>query len=103
MVELGWTSVFLMRFPDTQINCVSGVYILILILFAFFSLAEFIDDIELMFSNCFEYNPRNTSEAKAGSRLQAFFHIQAQKLGLHVPTSNVDQVSITPVAKKSRI
>ncbi|XP_040825561.1 bromodomain adjacent to zinc finger domain protein 1A isoform X1 [Ochotona curzoniae] len=65
--------------------------------------SEFIDDIELMFSNCFEYNPRNTSEAKAGSRLQAFFHIQAQKLGLHVTPNNVDQVSTPPAAKKSRI
>ncbi|XP_051001948.1 bromodomain adjacent to zinc finger domain protein 1A isoform X2 [Acomys russatus] len=65
--------------------------------------SEFIDDIELMFSNCFEYNPRNTSEAKAGTRLQAFFHIQAQKLGLHVSPSNVDQVSAPLAAKKSRI
>uniref|UniRef100_A0A671DWA7 Bromodomain adjacent to zinc finger domain protein 1A n=1 Tax=Rhinolophus ferrumequinum TaxID=59479 RepID=A0A671DWA7_RHIFE len=65
--------------------------------------SEFIDDIELMFSNCFEYNPRNTSEAKAGTRLQAFFHIQAQKLGLHVTPGNVDQVSAPPAAKKSRI
>ncbi|XP_059999687.1 bromodomain adjacent to zinc finger domain protein 1A isoform X3 [Lagenorhynchus albirostris] len=65
--------------------------------------SEFIDDIELMFSNCFEYNPRNTSEAKAGTRLQAFFHIQAQKLGLTVTPGNVDQVSTPPVAKKSRI
>ncbi|XP_039112913.1 bromodomain adjacent to zinc finger domain protein 1A isoform X1 [Hyaena hyaena] len=65
--------------------------------------SEFIDDIELMFSNCFEYNPRNTSEAKAGTRLQAFFHIQAQKLGLHVMPGNVDQVSTPPAAKKSRI
>ncbi|XP_019779602.2 bromodomain adjacent to zinc finger domain protein 1A isoform X3 [Tursiops truncatus] len=65
--------------------------------------SEFIDDIELMFSNCFEYNPRNTSEAKAGTRLQAFFHIQAQKLGLAVTPGNVDQVSTPPVAKKSRI
>lgn len=74
-----------------------------LISFVFFILAEFIDDIELMFSNCFEYNPRNTSEAKAGTRLQAFFHIQAQKLGLHVTSGNVDQVSTPPAAKKSRI
>ncbi|XP_029340592.1 bromodomain adjacent to zinc finger domain protein 1A isoform X3 [Mus caroli] len=65
--------------------------------------SEFIDDIELMFSNCFEYNPRNTSEAKAGTRLQAFFHIQAQKLGLHVSPSTVDQVSTPLAAKKSRI
>ncbi|KAK2499514.1 hypothetical protein MC885_000699, partial [Smutsia gigantea] len=64
---------------------------------------KFIDDIELMFSNCFEYNPRNTSEAKAGTRLQAFFHIQAQKLGLHVTPGNVDQVSTPPPTKKSRI
>ncbi|KAM8783060.1 bromodomain adjacent to zinc finger domain protein 1A isoform 2-T2 [Rhynchonycteris naso] len=65
--------------------------------------SEFIDDIELMFSNCFEYNPRNTSEAKAGMRLQTFFHIQAQKLGLHVTSGNVEQVSTPPAAKKSRI
>ncbi|XP_040599013.1 bromodomain adjacent to zinc finger domain protein 1A isoform X1 [Mesocricetus auratus] len=65
--------------------------------------SEFIDDIELMFSNCFEYNPRNTSEAKAGTRLQAFFHIQAQKLGLHVSPSSVDQVSVPVAAKKSRV
>ncbi|XP_049994816.1 bromodomain adjacent to zinc finger domain protein 1A isoform X3 [Alexandromys fortis] len=65
--------------------------------------SEFIDDIELMFSNCFEYNPRNTSEAKAGTRLQAFFHIQAQKLGLHVSPSNVDQGSTPLAAKKSRV
>ncbi|KAJ7417206.1 hypothetical protein WISP_65989 [Willisornis vidua] len=63
--------------------------------------SEFIEDIELMFSNCFEYNPRNTSEAKAGTRLQAFFHIQAQKLGLPVTSGNVDHTA--PVAKKSRI
>ncbi|XP_040529982.1 bromodomain adjacent to zinc finger domain protein 1A isoform X2 [Gallus gallus] len=63
--------------------------------------SEFIEDIELMFSNCFEYNPRNTSEAKAGTRLQAFFHIQAQKLGLPITSGNVDHAA--PVAKKSRI
>ncbi|NWW91138.1 BAZ1A protein, partial [Rhynochetos jubatus] len=63
--------------------------------------SEFIEDVELMFSNCFEYNPRNTSEAKAGTRLQAFFHIQAQKLGLPITSSNVDHAA--PVTKKSRI
>uniref|UniRef100_H0WKB5 Bromodomain adjacent to zinc finger domain protein 1A n=1 Tax=Otolemur garnettii TaxID=30611 RepID=H0WKB5_OTOGA len=42
--------------------------------------SEFIDDIELMFSNCFEYNPRNTSEAKAGIRLQAFFIFRLKSL-----------------------
>ncbi|XP_059705884.1 bromodomain adjacent to zinc finger domain protein 1A isoform X3 [Haemorhous mexicanus] len=63
--------------------------------------SEFIEDIELMFSNCFEYNPRNTSEAKAGTRLQAFFHIQAQKLGLPIPSGNVDHTA--PAVKKSRI
>uniref|UniRef100_A0A8C9TC76 Bromodomain adjacent to zinc finger domain protein 1A n=1 Tax=Scleropages formosus TaxID=113540 RepID=A0A8C9TC76_SCLFO len=44
--------------------------------------SEYIDDVELMFSNCLEYNPRSTNEAKAGIRLQAFFHSQLQKLGL---------------------
>ncbi|KAH0620540.1 hypothetical protein JD844_021104 [Phrynosoma platyrhinos] len=63
--------------------------------------SEFIEDVELMFSNCFEYNPRNTSEAKAGTRLQAFFHTQAQKLGLPVASGYTDHAS--PATKKSRI
>lgn len=67
----------------------------------FFLPAEFIEDVELMFSNCFEYNPRSTSEAKAGTRLQAFFHVQAQKLGLPLAFNNVDHAA--PAAKKSRI
>ncbi|XP_072545490.1 bromodomain adjacent to zinc finger domain protein 1A isoform X3 [Salminus brasiliensis] len=44
--------------------------------------SEYIADVELMFSNCLEYNPRNTNEAKAGLRLQTFFHSELQKLGL---------------------
>ncbi|KTG44960.1 hypothetical protein cypCar_00016621 [Cyprinus carpio] len=43
---------------------------------------QYIEDVELMFSNCLEYNPRNTNEAKAGLRLQAFFHSELQRLGL---------------------
>lgn len=45
-------------------------------------IAEYIKDVELMFSNCLEYNPINTNEAKAGLRLQAFFHSELQRLGL---------------------
>uniref|UniRef100_A0A0K8S289 Bromodomain adjacent to zinc finger domain protein 1A n=1 Tax=Crotalus horridus TaxID=35024 RepID=A0A0K8S289_CROHD len=63
--------------------------------------SEFIEDVELMFSNCFEYNARNTSEAKAGTRLQAFFHVQAQKLGLSVVSGYMNHVA--PATKKSRI
>uniref|UniRef100_G1KAL1 Bromodomain adjacent to zinc finger domain protein 1A n=1 Tax=Anolis carolinensis TaxID=28377 RepID=G1KAL1_ANOCA len=63
--------------------------------------SEFIEDVELMFSNCFEYNPRNTSEAKAGTRLQAFFHTQAQKLGLPVASGYMDHAA--PATKRSRI
>ncbi|XP_036449468.1 bromodomain adjacent to zinc finger domain protein 1A isoform X2 [Colossoma macropomum] len=44
--------------------------------------SEYIADVELMFSNCLEYNPRNTNEAKAGLRLQSFFHSELQRLGL---------------------
>uniref|UniRef100_A0A3B4BUB3 Bromodomain adjacent to zinc finger domain protein 1A n=1 Tax=Pygocentrus nattereri TaxID=42514 RepID=A0A3B4BUB3_PYGNA len=47
-----------------------------------FFTAEYIADVELMFSNCLEYNPRNTNEAKAGLRLQSFFHSELQRLGL---------------------
>lgn len=44
--------------------------------------AEYIADMELMFSNCLEYNPRSTNEAKAGLRLQTFFQSELQRLGL---------------------
>lgn len=61
-----------------------------LISFGFFILAEFIDDIELMFSNCFEYNPRNTSEAKAELGFKHFSY-SGSKTWLHVTSGNVDQ------------
>ncbi|XP_060685033.1 bromodomain adjacent to zinc finger domain protein 1A isoform X1 [Hemiscyllium ocellatum] len=65
--------------------------------------SDFIDDVELMFTNCFEYNPRNTSEAKAGIKLQAFFHNQVERLGLPVKSANVDHPPQPPVTKRSRI
>uniref|UniRef100_A0AAZ3NXB9 Bromodomain adjacent to zinc finger domain protein 1A n=1 Tax=Oncorhynchus tshawytscha TaxID=74940 RepID=A0AAZ3NXB9_ONCTS len=43
---------------------------------------EYIEDVELMFSNCLQYNPRHTNEAKAGARLQAFFNSEVSNLGL---------------------
>ncbi|XP_030574550.1 bromodomain adjacent to zinc finger domain protein 1A isoform X2 [Archocentrus centrarchus] len=43
---------------------------------------EYISDVELMFSNCLQYNPRHTNEAKAGCRLQQFFHAELSRLGL---------------------
>ncbi|XP_078262668.1 bromodomain adjacent to zinc finger domain protein 1A [Rhinoraja longicauda] len=65
--------------------------------------SDFIDDVELMFTNCFEYNPRNTSEAKAGMKLQAFFHNQVEKLGLTIKPTNVDLTLQPPITKRSRI
>ncbi|XP_033896462.3 bromodomain adjacent to zinc finger domain protein 1A-like isoform X1 [Acipenser ruthenus] len=62
--------------------------------------SDFIEDVELMFANCLEYNPRNTNEAKAGVRLQAFFHSQAQKLGVQIKSA--DQI-ISPPTKRSRM
>ncbi|XP_034418900.1 bromodomain adjacent to zinc finger domain protein 1A isoform X2 [Cyclopterus lumpus] len=43
---------------------------------------EFVSDVDLMFSNCLQYNPRHTTEAKAGHRLQQFFHSELDRLGL---------------------
>ncbi|XP_018422559.1 PREDICTED: bromodomain adjacent to zinc finger domain protein 1A [Nanorana parkeri] len=65
------------------------------------SATEFIEDVQLMFSNCFEYNQFNSNEAKAGLRLQSFFVNEAQKLGLEVSCSK----PIIPPGptKKSRI
>ncbi|XP_041131948.1 bromodomain adjacent to zinc finger domain protein 1A-like [Polyodon spathula] len=62
--------------------------------------SDFIGDVELMFANCLEYNPRNTNEAKAGVRLQAFFHSQAQKLGVQIKSA--DQIN-SPPTKRSRM
>lgn len=46
------------------------------------SAGEYVSDVELMFSNCLQYNPRHTNEAKAGHRLQRFFHAELSRLGL---------------------
>ncbi|XP_069391303.1 bromodomain adjacent to zinc finger domain protein 1A isoform X2 [Paralichthys olivaceus] len=56
---------------------------------------DFISDVELMFSNCLQYNPRHTNEAKAGNRLQQFFHSELGRLGLSERGS-------APPAKRSR-
>lgn len=57
---------------------------------------QYIEDVDLMFSNCLQYNPRHTNEAKAGVRLQNFFHAELAKLGLSLPRDN-------PPPKRSRI
>ncbi|XP_057716248.1 bromodomain adjacent to zinc finger domain protein 1A isoform X2 [Corythoichthys intestinalis] len=57
---------------------------------------DFIADVDLMFSNCLRYNARHTNEAKAGLRLQQFFHTQLKKLGLS------DHGADTPPAKRAR-
>ncbi|XP_040925176.1 bromodomain adjacent to zinc finger domain protein 1A isoform X2 [Betta splendens] len=57
---------------------------------------EVISDVELMFSNCFQYNPRHTNEAKAGLHLQQFFHSELSRLGL-------SQCAVTLPAKRSRL
>ncbi|XP_073410330.1 bromodomain adjacent to zinc finger domain protein 1A-like, partial [Dendrobates tinctorius] len=65
------------------------------------SASEFVADIELMFSNCFEYNNVDSNEAKAGVRLQSFFMNEAQKLGLELNSSAPSATA--PPVKKSRI
>ncbi|XP_075700265.1 bromodomain adjacent to zinc finger domain protein 1A isoform X2 [Rhinoderma darwinii] len=65
------------------------------------SASEFVADVDLMFSNCFEYNPVDSNEAKAGVRLQSFFNSEAQKLGLELNRSTPS--ANAPPAKKSRI
>ncbi|KAM5129614.1 bromodomain adjacent to zinc finger domain protein 1A [Mantella aurantiaca] len=68
---------------------------------AYNSATEFIEDVKLMFSNCFEYNQPDSNEANAGLRLQSFFASEAQKLGLEVTFSK----PVFPLgpSKKSRI
>uniref|UniRef100_A0AAY4A4M7 Bromodomain adjacent to zinc finger domain protein 1A n=1 Tax=Denticeps clupeoides TaxID=299321 RepID=A0AAY4A4M7_9TELE len=61
---------------------------------------EYIEDVELMFSNCLEYNPRSTNEAKAGIRLQAFFHSELQSWTNPVPAACAPLSS--PVLQRSR-
>ncbi|XP_070697907.1 bromodomain adjacent to zinc finger domain protein 1A [Pempheris klunzingeri] len=56
---------------------------------------EFVSDVDLMFSNCLQYNPRHTNEAKAGHRLQQFFHSELGRLGL-------SERSSAPPAKRPR-
>ncbi|XP_063295772.1 bromodomain adjacent to zinc finger domain protein 1A [Pelobates fuscus] len=65
------------------------------------SASEFVEDVELMFSNCFEYNHFNSNEARAGVRLQSFFANEAEKLGLEVSCSKTQ--TPLPPSKRSRI
>ncbi|KAK1874786.1 Bromodomain adjacent to zinc finger domain protein 1A [Dissostichus eleginoides] len=64
---------------------------------------EFVTDMELMFSNCLQYNPRHTNEAKAGTRLQLFFHAELSRLGLSERSRLCQsERSPAPPAKRSR-
>ncbi|KAK5887072.1 hypothetical protein CesoFtcFv8_018043 [Champsocephalus esox] len=64
---------------------------------------EFVTDMELMFSNCLQYNPRHTNEAKAGTRLQLFFHAELIRLGLSEHSRlGQSERSPAPPAKRSR-
>ncbi|KAM8921713.1 bromodomain adjacent to zinc finger domain protein 1A isoform 5-T5 [Pelodytes ibericus] len=65
------------------------------------SASEFVEDVELMFSNCFEYNHFNSNEARAGVRLQSFFVSKAEMLGLEVSCCKTQ--TPLPSAKRSRI
>ncbi|XP_074548137.1 bromodomain adjacent to zinc finger domain protein 1A [Halichoeres trimaculatus] len=56
---------------------------------------EYVSDVDLMFSNCLQYNPRHTNEAKAGLRLQQFFLSELSRLGL-------SERSPAPPTKRSR-
>lgn len=58
--------------------------------------AEFVSDVDLMFSNCLQYNPRHTNEARAGQRLQHFFHSQLGRLG-------ISEYDSGPASKRSRL
>lgn len=60
------------------------------------SSGDFISDVDLMFSNCLQYNPRHTNEAKAGLRLHKFFISALARLGLS------DVTSFPPPAKRFR-
>ncbi|CAN9501922.1 unnamed protein product [Ophioblennius macclurei] len=59
--------------------------------------AEFVSDVDLMFSNCLQYNPRHTNEARAGQRLQHFFQSQLGRLGL-----SERDAAAAPPTKRSR-
>uniref|UniRef100_A0A4W5RCH2 Bromodomain adjacent to zinc finger domain protein 1A n=1 Tax=Hucho hucho TaxID=62062 RepID=A0A4W5RCH2_9TELE len=62
---------------------------------AYKTATAYIEDVELMFANCLQYNPQHTNEAKAGTRLQAFFNSEISNLGLADRT--------TPPPKRSRM
>lgn len=46
------------------------------------SIDEFLQDTELIFSNCFKYHKRHSEIGKAGSSLKRFFEKRCNDLGL---------------------
>lgn len=73
----------------SQVSCADAVAVVV-------CAGEFVCDVDLMFSNCLQYNPRHTNEAKAGLRLQHYFHSELVRLGLS------ERSPAPPAAKRSR-
>ncbi|XP_076442628.1 LOW QUALITY PROTEIN: bromodomain adjacent to zinc finger domain protein 1A-like [Babylonia areolata] len=58
---------------------------------------QLLDDVRLIFTNCVEYNARNTPEYRAGQNLNKFFDSRVRDLAL-----GADSSSAPPPAKKQR-
>jgi len=63
---------------------------------------EVLDDIRLMFQNCYSYNKEDADEYKCGTRLQKYFNKEVAKMGL-AEASEPEQPPVKkPASKKSR-
>lgn len=63
------------------------------------SFQEFVDDIDLMFSNCYTFNPATTFGNEAGKRLELVFRSAIKELKI---TTKKEQLSISPLVKPTK-
>ena len=57
---------------------------------------EVLDDIKLVFANCFLYNREEAEEYQCGLRLEKYFRKEAKKMGL------IHEEGGTPPGKKAK-
>ena len=58
------------------------------------SLPQVLEDIELVFSNCSEYNPLGSEEQMCGQRLELYYRQCRQQMFLKIPMWNKSALSL---------
>ena len=70
--------------------------------FDYMDVSSLLDDVRLMFTNCFIYNLPIAEEYKAGQKMSKFFEKRVKELKLETTGAKVNGQSSNAGAKKAR-